>query len=143
MAWAVKAECLAHDLRNFIGAPKFQNYAMARLFQAYKREVPKANITSMMLQRLTRDIKLKLFLEDPVIQEWGDLPVVDRELTEWAGELRSNDSFPIKFKGDRHSSIHTTTITDDVGGVSDAGRLSDKLVESRFFDKPFPADRGG
>jgi hypothetical protein len=97
MVWRVKAAILAHNLGHFLGAPGFQNHAMERLLKAYRRNVPKATITPEMVRDHASHPKLELFLEDLVIQNGGDLTVLDSDLEKWADMLGLDHGFRSKF----------------------------------------------
>jgi hypothetical protein len=97
MVWCVKAAILAHNLGGFLGAPGFQNYAMGRLLKAYRRNAPKATITPDMVGYHANHPNLELFLEDLVIQNWGDLTVLDSDLDDWVDMLGLDHGFRSKF----------------------------------------------
>jgi hypothetical protein len=84
MVWCFKAAIMAHDLGDLLHAPRFQNYAVQRLFQACGRENPKANVTPATWWNAPDLCKLELFIKDYIIQNWGDRTVVNHELKEWA-----------------------------------------------------------
>jgi hypothetical protein len=97
MVWCVKAAILAHNLGGVLEAPRFQNHAMDRLLQAYGRKVPKATVTPVMVRDHASCPSLELFFEDLVIQNWGDLTVLDSDLEEWADMLGTDHGFRSKF----------------------------------------------
>ncbi|ORY04962.1 hypothetical protein BCR34DRAFT_633702 [Clohesyomyces aquaticus] len=88
MPWCAKAAILAWALGCVLGVPRFQNYAMGRLFHAMSR---KPNICvlhpSLFCHVRTNigspDHKLHKFFEDIVIRNWGDPAVVDHNDDDW------------------------------------------------------------
>jgi len=98
MSWCAKAAYMAHELGGHLDAPAFQDYAMQRLHRAYSVNPPRAIVTPLMFQTVKwADSKLRVFLEDCVIRNWGDDAVVDHELAEWSQELGTSERFRGKF----------------------------------------------
>jgi hypothetical protein len=97
IAWCVKAAVLGHNEGWTICAPRFQDYAKRRLFQACRREVPKANVTPAMAWESLGHLKLGFLLGDYIIQNWGDKAVIDHELKEWADIVRDDGYFRARF----------------------------------------------
>ena len=94
VVWCVKAGILAWKLGHRLESPKFQNYAMKRLFAAYTRERPSFQIDGDFLA-WTRDsgTALREFFEDLVIRNWGDESLIDSEHASWARFIKDNDNF--------------------------------------------------
>jgi hypothetical protein len=98
IVWCVKAAVLAWILSAFLGAPKFQNHAMRRLFAAYTRDIPRFKINGDFLQ-WTRDGggKLNRFFEDLIVQKWRDDTLIDMKHTSWSRQIKGNDRFRDEF----------------------------------------------
>jgi hypothetical protein len=106
MPWCIKAAILAHNLGWVLGARNFMNYAMQRLLQAYKREEPRAFVTPAMVWTHASHFKLKLFLEDYTIQNYGDDAVVDRGDDDWAHLIWQDPPFRTKFMKEMGPDLH-------------------------------------
>lgn len=89
---------MAHELGGHLDAPAFQDYAMQRLYRAYSVNAPKAIATPLMFQTVEWEgSKLRVFLEDCVIRNWGDDAEADHELAEWSQEFCTSERFLTKF----------------------------------------------
>jgi hypothetical protein len=99
IAWRVKAALLAYEFGRAMGILKFQNYAMARLFQAYRVDEPKVQLCPAMYKWVKpRAPSIAMFFDDVIIRNWGDTRVINHELVEWPEELlESNSSFSKEF----------------------------------------------
>lgn len=82
--WSIKAAMVAHHFGWCHDVYKFQNYAMARLVQAYNIDEPKAMLTPDMFTVSDHDGKFQAFLEDTLVKDRGDKTVIDHEL-DWSG----------------------------------------------------------
>ncbi|KAF1953245.1 hypothetical protein CC80DRAFT_551636 [Byssothecium circinans] len=100
LPWAVKAAAFAWDMGLFLGAPAFQNYAMRRLFEAFTRKSPIAEVDPSMLDYLSSRNQYKEMpypicevLEDIVIRNWGDKALVDSDDPVWTTIMSKNIRF--------------------------------------------------
>ncbi|KAF1911937.1 hypothetical protein BDU57DRAFT_523188 [Ampelomyces quisqualis] len=94
VVWCVKAGVLAWKLGHRLQAPRFQNYAMRRLFAAYTRAWPTFQVQDDFF-RWTRDsgTQLRDFFEDLVIRNWADGDLIDHRHSDWSRLLKENDRF--------------------------------------------------
>jgi hypothetical protein len=92
MSWRIKAAILVVVYGHSLTAPKFQNYGIKRLFNAFSRpgsaiKLETATFNFIMKSGLTS--RIKSLVQDIVIRNWGDESIVPKDDTFWAVQLGS------------------------------------------------------
>jgi hypothetical protein len=86
MDWCVKASILSWNLGYYLEAPRFQNYAMRRLFSAYSRPGLDKKTSSTVFDYVkdtSSGDSLTQFFEDLIIRNWGDTSIIDHNEDGW------------------------------------------------------------
>jgi hypothetical protein len=104
--WSIKAAVLTWTLGRDLGAEKFQDYAMTRLFAAFSRHQVQP-ITPWLLASVRDEFaknvggdpnQLHRFAEDITVRNWGDNQIVNRgNRAGWSDMLKECASFRDKF----------------------------------------------
>jgi hypothetical protein len=102
MLWSIKAAMFAWDMGWFLQAPRFQNYAMCRLFEVFSRTSPRAIVGPEILEFMCMDAPVNRwkgrmipceFLEDVAVRNWGDTTLVDHENKAWSRIMGFSEGF--------------------------------------------------
>lgn len=104
MSWCVKGAILSGKLALSLSAPRFQNYAMSRQFDAFSRTTPAATRIGADVYKFvlewngTNRWTMPLFIEDLIVRNWGDSTIIDHgDEAMWATLLFKHERSRRKF----------------------------------------------